>query len=1164
MAEEVKAGMDAVRKAAEKNAQNRNRQTGTLPNMGNRNRQTGTLPNMGNRNRQTGTLPNAENKSRQTGTLPNEGGSNRQTSTLPNGVRRQMPEDSLRPKRNVIGDEHVYTIPRGTVLSGNKARLVVDKGIWNSQYVEMYLVRGAKSSYVAKVYYEWAPENKYQDEIIKFLENNKQPGIIPLLDRGLYEGRDYYIFPYYEKKSLDEYKPEFNSTRLLKFVKVLNEALHSIHSAGFLHADIKPANILYDEKRDIPVITDFGSMTMLKQDAQMKVQRSITNADGKVSEGYLAPYALAYGAAKGESVLDLGVKTDYFALGVSLCEMYVRKPYYKMFRSNAEIAGSLSAGSVPYHREVEENKRLYNLVQALLSNSPDLCPGYKEVNDWLNGNTLKVIHRIDNRAGFSHYFRQKIYTDPKELAEAYVGENWKDCINDLFRKETLYDAYKKYDEGIYSEIIDIREDNQSEETKAASAFQIVCHMYPEIRFFWDGKYYSQESQAEADRELAVDIYKSVEAGDHKFDTLFSTGALRTYFELNEERKQFLKELDRILEVSEYAMERAQLIFAETISPGILTGMLTWDKVHNFDDYLKSVNRIAQLGGFDRAVEYNLGNVSDKNVLVNLQEKAYGSEIINALLCCNGHEEEIIQQEEKKDKVFQPLVRLLLIMGKILGYENVLSVIHKSASYHALNKYVQVSDQFAYIDKDPKRRYEAEPIKEAFTIHKELFRRIDKNPAAELRVYLDLFDDVLDTIGKIGDDTDSRPPVIYEKKLRDSGLLIARMSYILPQHMDGAMCIVNEKYRLPKAVARYLVEKGFDIKIRELEERKGLISDSLKTTKQKVDSFFDDFKVSTGTEDVSGEYLQKQWQYIFYILLPMITALFCGKLLQCGYRFWQDHAHDLKSAEGKYVLAVALVCVLTAFPGLVKSLLRFVKAVKNDKKYLDNKNLMDHYMCLKKTQEELEKFVNTGEVGVLSQKAKQKIQDIDKLGLNEYKSKYAIKEGYANIKLSPVRPSITKILWCAVLIAFLLLPVSELTVSLIKNDIPTAYQSAGTLVKNAAAKKVNQLYSKGVLKLMEKKNTDWLVDHFNREELTQEEYHRQSEQYINAFELNNTKISKKNRDILQNLILSKQSYDKGNYFYKNEKMEKAAMQYFHVTESDNNYEDAQKTPVFPVP
>lgn len=74
MAEEVKAGMDAVRKAAEKNAQNRNRQTGTLPNMGNRNRQTGTLPNMGNRNRQTGTLPNAENKSRQTGTLPNEGG----------------------------------------------------------------------------------------------------------------------------------------------------------------------------------------------------------------------------------------------------------------------------------------------------------------------------------------------------------------------------------------------------------------------------------------------------------------------------------------------------------------------------------------------------------------------------------------------------------------------------------------------------------------------------------------------------------------------------------------------------------------------------------------------------------------------------------------------------------------------------------------------------------------------------------------------------------------------------------------------------------------------------------------------------------------------------------------------------------------------------------
>lgn len=1153
---------------ARRDVQGRNRRTGTLPDMGDskqsaRMRQTGTLPStedsgLGVRNRQTGTLPDLdmrdseqETKKRQTGTLPDMGRfdlerQDRQTDTLPDMNQQQKSADKQRPKRNIIGDGHEYTIPKGAVLDGNKEKLTVDRGIWNSQYVEMYLVQSKGSSYIAKVYYEWTPENKYQDDIIKFLENNQQPGIIPLIDRGMYGKRDYYVFPYYERKSLDEYKPEWDNDRLTKFIKVLNEALHSIHSAGFLHADIKPANILYDEKLDIPVITDFGSMTALKQDAEMKVQRSITNADGKVSEGYLAPYALAYGAAKGERVLDLGMKTDYFALGVSLCEMYVRKPYYKMFRSNAEIASSLNADSVPYHREVEENGRLYNLVQALLSNSPDLCPGYQQINDWLDGNTLEVVHKVENRAEFSHYFKQKTYTDPKELAEAYVGENWKDCINDLFRKETLYDTYRKYDEGVYSEIIDIREDNESEETKAASAFRIVCWIYPGIRFFWDGKYYNQEDETEANRELAMDIYKSVEAGDGRFDRLFSTGALKTYFEIDKERKRFLPDIERILEISEYAMGRAQLIFAETVFPGVLTGVLTQNQIHEFEDYLKAVNESLQHGGFDQAVEYNLGNTHDKNELTLLQEKAYGNEVINALLCCSGHEEEMIRQEEKTDKVFQPLVRILLMMGKILGYENVLPCIHNSAAYQAISKYVQISDQFDYIDREPDRKCDSKLIGDEFQGHREAFAKTGQSPSVEMGSYLSLLDDVLETIKKIGDDKDDKPPVIYEGNLRESGLLIARQSFILPHGKDGVICRVNGRYLLPYAVAMHLSEKGFGVKTNNLEERKELLQDCLTMTKEMISSFFHDFKAATGTENVTGEYLQARRKYILYILLPMIAGLSCVGLIGKAYLLWQ------------WSITFAISAIV-ALIGILISLYRFIGAKNNYESYRRNKNLMDHYVCLKDTFREVEQFSNAGKIGKLSEEARKEVQDIVGLpSMNAYLSKYGIKQEYVQIRVSKAYPSILLILLCTAVTAYISQPIAGLISGLVTYNFSEAQKASSINVKNDALRKWNKEYSVKILKQMEDKNVSWLVGQYNAEQLTEKEYSSQVKQYMKIFTLNHVKMLKKNKKVLKGMVVSKRAFQRGvEYEYDQKKLKKAIVQYLKVIEADKNYDTARE-------
>ena len=43
-------------------------------------------------------------------------------------------------------------------------------------------------------------------------------------------------------------------------------------------------------------------------------------------------------------------KTDYFALGISLCEMYVNEPGFKLYKDNADLVLKLNDNNVVYPR----------------------------------------------------------------------------------------------------------------------------------------------------------------------------------------------------------------------------------------------------------------------------------------------------------------------------------------------------------------------------------------------------------------------------------------------------------------------------------------------------------------------------------------------------------------------------------------------------------------------------------------------------------------------------------------------------------------------------------------------------------------------------------------------------------------------------------------------
>jgi serine/threonine protein kinase len=92
------------------------------------------------------------------------------------------------------------------------------------------------------------------------------------------------------------------------------EYLHYGCTAQIVHCDIKPDNILLDDKR-IPKITDFGIARLLDGD---KLKQTITHVRGTL--GYLAPEWFS-------SERKVDSKVDVFSFGVVLLEMICCRRY---------------------------------------------------------------------------------------------------------------------------------------------------------------------------------------------------------------------------------------------------------------------------------------------------------------------------------------------------------------------------------------------------------------------------------------------------------------------------------------------------------------------------------------------------------------------------------------------------------------------------------------------------------------------------------------------------------------------------------------------------------------------------------------------------------------------------------------------------------------------
>ena len=135
----------------------------------------------------------------------------------------------------------------------------------------------------------------------------EHPHIVTILDSGEFDGRPFAVLQYLGGGSLSDRVEESDGTitvaEVLDWLPTVAESLDFIHRKGFLHRDIKPGNIFFDDEGHA-FVADFGIATALGGEGFTRVTQAGTVLG---SPAYMAP---EYGAGEADS------SYDQYALGV--------------------------------------------------------------------------------------------------------------------------------------------------------------------------------------------------------------------------------------------------------------------------------------------------------------------------------------------------------------------------------------------------------------------------------------------------------------------------------------------------------------------------------------------------------------------------------------------------------------------------------------------------------------------------------------------------------------------------------------------------------------------------------------------------------------------------------------------------------------------------------
>ena len=142
------------------------------------------------------------------------------------------------------------------------------------------------------------------------------PNILPIYEVGEADGLPFFTMKYAPGGSLYKAAPAFHgrTSECVALIAKVTRAVSHAHTAGILHRDLKPGNILLDGRSE-PLVSDFGLAKWM--DGETDFTRSLAVFG---TPGYMAPEQ-----AHGQRAL-VGPPADIYSIGAILFELITGRP----------------------------------------------------------------------------------------------------------------------------------------------------------------------------------------------------------------------------------------------------------------------------------------------------------------------------------------------------------------------------------------------------------------------------------------------------------------------------------------------------------------------------------------------------------------------------------------------------------------------------------------------------------------------------------------------------------------------------------------------------------------------------------------------------------------------------------------------------------------------